>query len=179
MILDGSNVETRAVSGYSPLFSFDAATNTGEYLPLNNSSSNDLSIAHMNVYFHTDKLISYAKKYIDTPWLHKKLLANVNLTRTCNAHWDGTTINFYVGDNVCGNTGLISDVVYHEWGHGLDAKTGGIQDGAFSEGFGDIMSIMMTGSPVLGIGFRLDGSPVRHLEEDKIYPQDVNRCRAC
>ena len=45
---------------------------------------------------------------------------------------------FYSGNDRCANTGLIADVIYHEWGHGLDANTGGIHDGAFSEGLGTL-----------------------------------------
>lgn len=135
--------------------------------------SNDLEMAQVMVFQHTQLMKSYAKKYISNSWLDAKLTANVNLGQTCNAHWDGRTINFYKGDNQCANTGLISDVVYHEWGHGLDANTGGIEDGAFSEGFGDIMSLVMTRSNVLGIGFLMNGGAVRDLSPDKIYPKDT------
>lgn len=137
-----------------------------------NSNYSDKSVAQSMVFYHTNAIIQRAKAYIDTTWLDRRLTANVNLTQTCNAHWDGSTINFYSSGSGCANTGLISDVVFHEWGHGLDENTGGIDDGAFSEGFGDIMSLLMTHSNVLGIGFRTDGRPVRDLEPDKIYPRD-------
>ena len=79
----------------------------------------------------------------------------------------------YSGDDTCASTGLISDVVYHEWGHGLHANAGGIQDYAFSEGFGDILSLAMTHSSKIGIGFFVkDQKPVRNIEETKIYPRD-------
>ena len=141
--------------------------------PGNDSPWIDKFIAQTMVYYHTNLMISKAKEYISHSWLNSTLTANVNLTRTCNAHWDGSTINFYSGNSQCANTGIIADVVYHEWGHGLDAKTGGIADGAYSEGFGDIMSLIMTGSSKLGIGFRLPSNePVRDLEPDKVYPDD-------
>ncbi|MBP6217146.1 MAG: proprotein convertase P-domain-containing protein [Oligoflexales bacterium] len=133
----------------------------------------DEGIAQSMIYQQTHKMINYAKKYIDSPWFNTPLLANANLRSTCNAHWDGSTINFYTGGDGCANTGLISDVVFHEWGHGLDANTGGIDDSAYSEGFGDIVSMLMTRSNILGIGFMLaDQSPVRDLEPRKIYPRD-------
>ncbi len=137
-------------------------------------ASEDKNVAQSMIFFHTNKIIQRAKGIIPSvTWLDQQLVANANLSSTCNAHWDGTTVNFYSAGADCGNTGLISDVMYHEWGHGLDANTGGIADGGYSEGFGDIMSLIMTRSAILGIGFRLDGSPVRELETDKIYPQDA------
>jgi len=131
--------------------------------------------AQSMIFYHANKIIQHAKKYIDTPWFSSQLPANANLADTCNAHWSSLAgnVNFYSAGNNCANTGLISDVIYHEWGHGFDHNTGGIEDGAFSEGIGDIMSLVMTHSPILGTGFRLNGDPVRNLEEDKIYPQDA------
>lgn len=133
----------------------------------------DERIAQAMIYDKTTQIVEHALKYVDTPWLHEPLRANANLRNHCNAHWDGRTINLYTGDSRCANTGLIADVIYHEWGHGYDANTGGIQDGAFSEGIGDIMSLLMTRSSKLGIGFRLPNhEPVRDLEPNKIYPRD-------
>ena len=132
----------------------------------------DGKLAQSMIYYHVVEMIKHAQKYISPDWFNSPLVANANLRSTCNAHWDGRTINFYSGSNQCANTALISDVIYHEWGHGLDANTGGIQDGAFSEGIGDIMSLIMTRSNILGIGFRVaDRSPVRDLEPDKSYPK--------
>ncbi len=139
----------------------------------------DKTMAQPMVYYHANAIIQEAKHFVSSPWLTTPLRANINLTRTCNAHWDGTTINLYSGDDRCANTSLISDVVYHEWGHGLHANAGGIQDHAFSEGFGDIMSISMTHSPKLGIGFfAKTQKPVRNLEDLKIYPRDQGEVHA-
>jgi hypothetical protein len=132
----------------------------------------DKDLAQNMIFYHTQLMVEYAKKFISAPWFGETLNANANLSSTCNAHWDGSTINFYSADDECANTGAISDVVYHEWGHGLDDNTGGIEDGAFSEGFGDIMSLLMTRSHILGIGFLLDGGFVRDLEPDLTYPKD-------
>lgn len=132
----------------------------------------DKEMAQTMAYIHTQKIIDYAGQYIKSPWLQKPFAVNVNLGQTCNAYWDGTTTNFFSAGGRCANTALISDVIYHEWGHGLDDNTGGIEDGAYSEGFGDIMSIIMTQSNILGIGFFTDGKPVRDLEPNKVFPKD-------
>lgn len=138
--------------------------------------SNDKLVAQSMVYYHLQRIVRTASHYITSPWFNRPLRANTNLTRTCNAHWDTLfgTVNFYSGDSGCANTGLIADVIYHEWGHGLDANTGGIVDAAFSEGFGDIVSMLMTRSPVIGPDFGLSGKPVRDLEPDRVHPSDVS-----
>jgi hypothetical protein len=139
-------------------------------------SHEDKAIAQNMVYVHTNKIIQHAKRYISAPWLEERLTANANLGSSCNAHWDGSTINMYSAGQysslTCANTGLIADVIYHEWGHGLDDNTGGIEDGAYSEGFGDICSLMITGSPELAPYFTIDGMVVRNMEPDAIYPRD-------
>ena len=138
--------------------------------------SNDKLVAQSMVYFHLQRIVRMASNYVASPWFDRQLTANTNLTRTCNAHWDTLfgTVNFYSGDGRCANAGLIADIIYHEWGHGLDANTGGIVDPAFSEGFGDIISMLMTRSHVVGPDFGLNGKAVRDLEPDRVYPRDVS-----
>lgn len=141
--------------------------------PDTDKSYRDKVTAQYMVYYHVTKMIGHAIQYIHPTWFDEPLVANTNLNSSCNAHWDGRTINLYSGSARCANTGLISDVIYHEWGHGLDANTGGIQDSAFSEGIGDIISLLITRSHLLGIGFMVaDGSPVRDLAPNKVYPRD-------
>lgn len=163
--INGSDVQKAAVRDADAWQLYMRKTGQSNWL--------DKAVAQHMIFDKVTEIVHYAKKYIDTPWFARPLVANANLNSTCNAHWDGRTINLYSGSNQCANTGLISDVIYHEWGHGLDANTGGIEDGAFSEGFGDIMSLLLTRSHILGIGFKVpDHSPVRDLEPDRVYPRD-------
>lgn len=174
----GPQVDVRAVTG--ELVVIDAALNQDIYsIQLRRETDSEPYEGKLTsqamIFHHTNLIVDRARQYLSNEWFNRPLIANANLGRSCNAHWDGTTINFYSSGNNCANTGLISDVVYHEWGHGLDAHTGGIEDGALSEGFGDIMSLIFTHSNILGIGFRTDGSEVRDLEPDRIYPDDANQ----
>jgi hypothetical protein len=177
----GSFVNIRASTG--TLISGTASESQGIF-DLNISkdpstqSHADKMMSQTMIYYHVNKVIAEAKNFISGSWLNATLTANANLDSTCNAHWDGSTINFYSADSRCANTGSISDVIYHEWGHGLDDAFGGIEDGAFSEGFGDIVGLTMTGSNILGPGFKLDGGFVRDLEPDKKYPQDRGQVHA-
>lgn len=133
----------------------------------------DKDMAQAMVYLHLTKKINHALKYIHPTWLDRPLQTNVNLTRTCNAYWDGSSVNFFSAGGGCANTGLISDVMYHEWGHGLHENTGGIKDRAFSEGFGDINAFVLTHDPVLGRGFKInDEKGIRDMSVPKVYPKD-------
>ena len=53
-------------------------------------------------------------------WLNGQVAANMNIPESCNAFWDGLTINFYRSSERCRNTGEIPAVFDHEWGHGMD-----------------------------------------------------------
>jgi hypothetical protein len=154
------------------------ATESSGVWDLNVSATAEKDVAQIHTFHHLNLIIQKAKKYISAPWMEQNLRANVNLGQTCNAYWDGSSVNFYSAGGGCGNTGLISDVMYHEWGHGLDENTGGIDDGAYSEGFGDILSMVMTNDSKLGPGFRSTGGIVRDMEPDKIYPRDKGEVHA-
>jgi len=77
---------------------------------------------------------------------------NVNLASTCNAFYDGGSINFYGSGGGCPNTGF-GTVVHHEYGHHL-VSTAGSGQGAYGEGFGDVIGILVTDNSVLATGFR-------------------------
>jgi len=155
-----------------------AATKVGDAWDLNLDVSTEKDQAQVHTFHHLNLMVQKAKKYVSSPWMDRPLTANVNLSQTCNAYWDGNSVNFFSAGGGCGNTGLISDVMYHEWGHGFDENTGGIDDGAYSEGFGDIMSMVMTNDSRLGPGFRSNGGIVRDMEPDKVYPKDRGEVHA-
>jgi hypothetical protein len=136
-------------------------------------------MAQAMVYVSANKIIQTAQKFIQPEWFNTPLEAHVNHDDTCNAYWDGKTINFFkAGErdgDVCANTGLISDVIFHEWGHGLDDNTGGIKDRALSEGFGDALANFMTDDSVVGLNFMpVAGTPVRNTDVVKVYPKDAS-----
>jgi hypothetical protein len=173
--LNGQKITIKSSSGGA--VSRTATDNAGLW-DLNLNVSTETDQAQVHTFHHLNRMIQKAKKYINASWIDSNLRANVNLGETCNAYWDGSSVNFFSSGGGCGNTGLIADVMYHEWGHGLDDNSGGIDDGAYSEGFGDILSMLMTGDSKLGPGFRSNGGIVRDLEPNKIYPQDRGEVHA-
>ena len=73
---------------------------------------------------------------LSQPALGPASLANLpvrtNINQTCNAYWDGSSLNFFRAGGGCPNTAY-SDVAMHEFGHGVDAANGGIANGGYSE----------------------------------------------
>ncbi|MCB9689982.1 MAG: hypothetical protein H6735_33385, partial [Alphaproteobacteria bacterium] len=104
------------------------------------------------------------------------LVSNVNVNQSCNAYYDGRSVNFFRSSNQCNNTGQIADIEYHEWGHGFHfysiRSPGGIFDGSLSEGAADTVSVFMTGDHLIGPTFFRNGGAVRNVEPDKVYPRD-------
>lgn len=147
-----------------------------EELIFNDDNSN---LAERSTFYHLNVVQNWARPIINPDWFSTQVRANVNINEACNAYWDRKTLNFFRAGKEysssgqvydCNNTGEIADVVYHEWGHGLDQATGGIDDYPFSEGIGDVTSMLITGSPLVGPTFFKDGKPVRDLDGEYKYP---------
>ena len=88
-------------------------------------------------------------------WLNTVLTVNVNLNQTCNAYWNGSTLNFFKSGGGCGNTGEIAGVSLHEYGHGLDQNdgTGTAPEGGTGESYGDLTATIALHSSCVGPGF--------------------------
>jgi len=91
-----------------------------------------------------------------------------NINQTCNAYWNGS-LNFFKSGGGCPNTAY-SDVVMHEYGHGIDAAKGGIVHAGYSEGFGDAMAVLATRQPCVGRDFFGAGSCLRPASDMIMWP---------
>src|SRR4051812_45416432 len=88
-------------------------------------------------------------------WINQVLTVKTNLNQTCNAYWNGSTLNFFKSGGGCNNTGEISGVSLHEFGHGIDQNdgTGTATDGATGESYGDTTALIALHASCLGAGF--------------------------
>jgi len=88
-------------------------------------------------------------------WNNGQLTVNVNLNQTCNAYWNGSTLNFFKSGGGCGNTGEIAAVSLHEFGHGIDSNdgNGAASEGGTGEAYGDLTAAISTHSSCIGPGF--------------------------
>ncbi|MBI1192282.1 MAG: T9SS type A sorting domain-containing protein [Bacteroidetes bacterium] len=149
------------------VISFDAAATTRQ----------------LSAYYHTNIVHDFMKSFFPTfTVLDFPFTVRVDRTDgTCNAFYDGSSINFYAAGGGCPATSLFSDVVYHEYGHGLNYDVydffgdfSGMGNGAMQEGYADIWGLSISGDPILGAGFSGPGTDVRRYDIDpKVFPEDL------
>ncbi len=128
--------------------------------------------ANVNAYLESNRVRDFVLGYepnFPTISTQQFFQVNTNIESTCNAFYDGVSINFFRSGGGCSNTSA-SDVVYHEYGHHLVAVTGNGQ-GQFGEGAGDCIGVLMEDDPILGNGFEGNCSAgIRSADNNLQYP---------
>ncbi|MBK8497932.1 MAG: T9SS type A sorting domain-containing protein [Flavobacteriales bacterium] len=100
---------------------------------------------------------------------------------TCNAYYDGASINFYAQSTTCRALSLYADVVYHEYGHGINSTYyqslgGNFSNGAMNEAYADVWAITLTENPVMTLGYQFGfpNSFIRRYDiNPHVYPVDI------
>ncbi|MEA2691326.1 MAG: hypothetical protein QOJ16_713 [Acidobacteriota bacterium] len=107
-------------------------------------------------FYHLTNINRKAATFFPTnTWLAGTLTANMNVNATCNAFWNGSTVNFYRSGGGCSNTGEIAAVFLHEWGHGMDQNSGGAaSDKGTGEAVGDTFAFLETKVSCIGQNFK-------------------------
>ncbi len=136
----------------------------------------DVSQAAAAVQHHTHAVRDWLEERMpEHPWLPQQIPAAVDLEGQCNAFYTRGTINFLSAGGDCVNFGVIADVVFHEFGHGVHDR--GLLAGSFagdvSEGSADYVSATLLDDPRVGLGAFGPGSLIRDLEPDRVYPFDA------
>jgi hypothetical protein len=110
-------------------------------------------------FYEVNRIVAQAKGYRPTnAWLAEQLTANMNINNSCNAFWNGSTINFYREGGGCRNTGEIAAVFDHEWGHGMD-NNDNIPEVSFpGEAYADIAAMYRLDTSCVGRGFIIGGN---------------------
>jgi hypothetical protein len=100
--------------------------------------------------------------------------ANTNLNQTCNAYYDGASVNFYASGGGCPNTAY-STVIAHEHGHWLNDLygTGNGPDG-MGEGNADVWAMYAWDTPICGQDFFGPGTYVRTGLNTRQFCGDAN-----
>ena len=160
--------------------SFNASLNEGfNSLTFNNNAN----LRERSAFIYVNQIHSHMKSVLpDFTGMDYQIATNLDLTTDdCNAFYDGSSINFYAEANNCRSLATINDVVYHEYGHGINDKFylslgSSFSNGAMNEGYADVWGLTLTQSPVLGLGINLDNdnSTVRRYDQDpKVYPDHI------
>jgi hypothetical protein len=148
--------------------------------------------AQLTAFVATSTAKQFARERLnpDLEWLDNQIPVSVNEQQTCNAYSTGNAIHFYkatsatigggLGSEQCENTGRLTDVVYHEFGHSLHNNSilpgQGAFDGALSEGLADTFAQAITGDHGMGRGFFVSDAPLRDLDPvgtEKRWPDDA------
>jgi hypothetical protein len=107
-------------------------------------------------FYQVNRIKEVVRGWLPTnAWINAQLTANVNLNQTCNAYWNGSTLNFFKSGGGCGNTGEIAAISLHEFGHGIDSNdgNGAATEGGTGEAYGDLTAAISTHSSCIGPGF--------------------------
>ena len=140
------------------------------------------TIQELSAYLSVNRIHDHCKFWMPTfNGMDFQLPTNIDLTTgDCNAFYDGSSINFYAIGNGCNATSLIADVVFHEYGHGINdnyyqSQSSFFMNGAIGEGYADYWAISLGDNPVIGVGFYTDNQDGirRYDTERKVYPQDL------
>ena len=141
------------------------------------------TIRDLSAYYHTNIVHDFLKsKFPEFLAYDFQLPVKIDRTDgTCNAFFDGTSINFYTTAGGCFALSMVADVIYHEYGHGItnyfwDDNGLSFDNGAMGEAYSDIWAVSITNDPVLGIGFSSTDPTdfVRRYDIDKrAFPQDI------
>jgi hypothetical protein len=138
----------------------------------NPAANQEFQTANVNAYLESNVVRDYVLAYQPSyPVIGTQTAfdVNTNIASTCNAFYNGSSINFYQAGGGCNNTSF-SDVIYHEYGHHLINVTGNGQ-GQLGEGTGDVMGVLIQDDPLLGNGFQGNCSAgIRTADNTLQYP---------
>lgn len=149
------NDQCGAVNETSPNGNIDMGGTNGQHdctIPGGHSAGDTASAR--SAFYEINKIAEQARGYLPhTNWLQNRLSTTVNLSQTCNAFWDGFSVNFFKSGGGCRNTGEIAGVFDHEWGHGLDDNDANGSLSNPSEAYADIAAILRLQTACIGHGF--------------------------
>lgn len=145
----------------------------GETLTVGLEEAQDVEL---DAYHHTTRVHDFITD-MDPSFvgLNEPLTVRVNIGQTCNAYWDGSSINFFQEGGGCPNTGRVAGVVYHEYGHGINDRQyrqagaeWGMTNGAMHEGLADVTAIYLQDEHYVSPGWF-----IRELDNTRHYPEDI------
>lgn len=154
--------------------------NAGDTIAVRWTDSNSHA-AERTVYWHAT-FAHNAVKSLDPAFtaLDTQLRAAVNLVSgTCNAFWNGTSINFLQAGPGCVNAGESPATIYHEYAHAVNdrlyAQAGAVKmmNKAAHEAMADVFACLLEDTPLFPRGFWGPGTISRSLDNTASYPLDL------
>jgi len=155
-----ANVNNQAGSDYSITFN-NVQPNVNNVLVMNPSPTQQVT-AQANSLQHISVLRNYVRDVNPgDSTADFQATANPNISSTCNAFYNGNSVNFYLAGGGCNNTAFTT-VVAHEMGHWLNVLygTGNGSDG-MGEGNGDVFAMYVYDDPIVARFFFTGGGSIR------------------
>lgn len=156
-----NTVNNDAGADYSVTFN-NVPANTPTDLVMNPNAQN-LVTAQANSYEHIGQTRDMIKDTNPSDTTADfQAVSNANLAQTCNAFFNGGSVNYYQAGGGCNNTAFTT-VVAHEYGHWLNVLygTGNGSDG-MGEGNADVFAMYTYDTPIVGEFFFTSGGAIRN-----------------
>ncbi len=171
-----SGLYCRILNDGGPPAGISAIVRPGQPRELLFDDSNS-DISERDAYSHANRIHDWIKR-IDPDFtaLDYEVQVHVNNNfATCGASWHPAGIYFYVEGSGCNNTGRISDVIYHEYGHGISRGIYAPQDpptaNGMEEAYSDIAAMTINNDPEIAEYFIIgDPGGIRTGENLRQYP---------
>lgn len=181
--VSGQFIDVTSSAGVTPNATLTAADGVATVW---DESSDEFDDAALAAYVHTSIVKDFVRTIApELAWLDDVIPVTVNIDDSCNAFSDGNSINFFAASPECQNTGLLADVVYHEFGHSVHTQSVipgvGQFNVALSEGISDYLSATITEDSGLGRGFFYSEQPLRDFDPDGLeyrWPEDRGEVHA-
>ncbi len=143
---------------------------------------NDANTSEISAYYGVNVIHDYMRALMPVGFNDMDFSMETRVDRTdgdCNAFYDGG-VNFYAAGSGCPATALFNDIIFHEYGHGINDYSynffgGNFSNGALGEGYADVWGLGKTENPILGLGFQGGNNTFvrRYDVAPKVYPQDL------
>lgn len=172
------------VGGNTPSFTANMATSPATYnLPISDTTTPEFRA--VSAFYHVNKIHDYMKGHWPTftGMDNNPLNTNVDISgNTCNAFYSNGnySINFYAPQASCRAFSIVSDIVYHEYGHGISyrfysAKGATFRNGALGEANSDVWAMSINRDGIVGDGAYISGGNIRSYlgSSPKVYPNDI------
>jgi hypothetical protein len=135
----------------------------------------------MNCYFHGNWMHDFVKDTLGYDGMDFRMPCTAGLVGYQNAYWDGSGMAFGGGGSRYRNFALFSDVIYHEYTHGVNDhiyRPYGLpyigESGAIDEALSDYFAATITNDPEIGNGGLVisSGQSLRNMDNSLVWPDD-------
>ena len=138
---------------------------------VHNASKVQYDTAQVNALYQGVIIHDWQEALVPTfPGVNRVFRANVNINSSCNAYYDGSSMNYYRAAGGCVNTAY-STVVHHEYGHKIiDDGNSPDPSGDYHEGMADCLALVLADNPITGQDFFGTNTYIRTADNNTQYP---------